>query len=84
MSSIEALKAKVQQLEEELAIEKSRNSQNAPARGKISQMSSEVVDSNPYRLVIRGLYLQFFEMFCMSYSFKSKSGDENLSHYFLN
>lgn len=55
MSSVEALKAKVKQLEEELALEKSRNLQNAPARGKIAQMSSEVVDSNPYRLGIRVL-----------------------------
>lgn len=45
MSSIEELQKKVKQLEEEL--EKSR--QSGAVRTKISQMSSEVVDSNPYR-----------------------------------
>ncbi|XP_034239877.1 ubiquitin-like modifier-activating enzyme 5 [Thrips palmi] len=47
MTSIEELKAKIERLEQELAVEKSKNS-NAPVRGKIAQMSSEVVDSNPY------------------------------------
>ncbi|KAJ1526080.1 hypothetical protein ONE63_009245 [Megalurothrips usitatus] len=46
--SVEGLKAKIKQLEEELAVQKSINAQNAPAREKIAQMSSEVVDSNPY------------------------------------
>lgn len=44
MASIEDLQKKVKQLEEEL--EKSR--QSGAVRTKISQMSSEVVDSNPY------------------------------------
>ena len=48
MSTVEALKARIQELEKELAVEKARNSQNAPVRQKIAQMSSEVVDSNPY------------------------------------
>lgn len=52
MTSVEELKAKIEKLEQELAVEKSKNSQNAPARGKIAQMSSEVVDSNPYRLAV--------------------------------
>lgn len=48
MSSIEDLKAKIKELEELLAAERSKNSENAPVRAKIAQMSSEVVDSNPY------------------------------------
>ncbi|PIK40572.1 putative ubiquitin-like modifier-activating enzyme 5 [Apostichopus japonicus] len=52
MSTIKELKAKIKQLEEELALEKSRNTTKAephgPGRDKIAKMSAEVVDSNPY------------------------------------
>lgn len=45
---MEELKKRITELEEELRKEKSKN-EMAAARPKISQMSSEVVDSNPYR-----------------------------------
>lgn len=45
---IEGLKAKIKDLENALEIERKRK---GPMREKIGQMSSEVVDSNPYRLV---------------------------------
>ena len=48
MASIEELQHQIQALKAELAAEKLRNSSQT-ARHKIEQMSSEVVDSNPYR-----------------------------------
>ncbi|KAJ8019494.1 Ubiquitin-like modifier-activating enzyme 5 [Holothuria leucospilota] len=52
MASIQELKAKIKQLEDELALEKRRNAEQvgtpAGSRGKIAKMSAEVVDSNPY------------------------------------
>jgi len=47
MESVEQLKAQVKQLTEELENEKKRI--GSKGREKIAQMSSEVVDSNPYR-----------------------------------
>lgn len=47
MASIEELQHQIQALKAELAAEKLRNSSQT-ARHKIEQMSSEVVDSNPY------------------------------------
>jgi hypothetical protein len=49
MSSMEELLEKVKHLEAELASEKAKHVQ--PTRKKIAEMSSEVVDSNPYRYV---------------------------------
>ena len=46
--SVEELKKRIEELENELAKEKQNNS-NAMHRPKIAEMSSEVVDSNPYR-----------------------------------
>lgn len=46
---MEDLKERIAQLEEELRLEKSKNELSSVARPKIGQMSSEVVDSNPYR-----------------------------------
>lgn len=46
MATIEDLKLKIKQLE--LELEAARQT-NGPGRSKISEMSSEVVDSNPYR-----------------------------------
>ena len=43
---IEGLKAKIKELEIALEAERKRK---GPMREKIEQMSSEVVDSNPYR-----------------------------------
>lgn len=43
---IEELKAKIKELEIALEMEKKRK---GPVREKINEMSSEVVDSNPYR-----------------------------------
>lgn len=52
MSTVEDLQLRIKELEEKLkAIEK-----NAPYREKIVNMSAEVVDSNPYRLVICTFY----------------------------
>lgn len=45
MESVEELKNKISQLEAQLA----KAQGNAPIRQKIQNMSSEVVDSNPYR-----------------------------------
>ncbi|XP_041474332.1 ubiquitin-like modifier-activating enzyme 5 [Lytechinus variegatus] len=47
MASVEELRAKVQQLEDELQAEKNKNI-SLTGRQKIETMSSEVVDSNPY------------------------------------
>lgn len=48
MTSVEELQAKIKDLEEKLLIATQKN----VARQKIKEMSSEVVDSNPYRCVI--------------------------------
>lgn len=48
---MEDLKKRIAELEEEVRKEKSKN-ELAAVRPKISQMSSEVVDSNPYRYFI--------------------------------
>ncbi len=47
MAEIAALQARIKELEAKL--EDSQKSGMAQARQKITQMSSEVVDSNPYR-----------------------------------
>lgn len=49
MSTIQELQNRVKELEEELKNE--RNRQAGAVRTKIDQMSSEVVDTNPYRLI---------------------------------
>lgn len=46
MASIEDLQKKIQELEHELKEERNKR---GSIRTKITQMSSEVVDSNPYR-----------------------------------
>jgi hypothetical protein len=43
---LETLKARIKELEELLA---QKNVDTRPTRSKIDKMSSEVVDSNPYR-----------------------------------
>jgi len=47
MESVESLQKRIKQLENELDSERQKNKQ--VVRQKIDQMSSEVVDSNPYR-----------------------------------
>lgn len=47
MASLKEMESRIRELEEQLKIEKQKNEQ-LPLREKISQMSSEVVDSNPY------------------------------------
>ena len=47
MASMEELKNQIKDLEQQLQAEKQKN--KAIVRTKITQMSSEVVDSNPYR-----------------------------------
>ena len=49
MSSIEQLKLRIKQLENQLENERQKREPVQHAREKIAQMSSEVVDSNPYR-----------------------------------
>lgn len=52
MSTVEDLQSRIKELEDKLkTLEK-----NAPYREKIANMSAEVVDSNPYRLVICTIY----------------------------
>lgn len=48
MATIEDLQKKIKELEQELKEERSKG---GAIRTKISQMSSEVVDSNPYRYI---------------------------------
>ena len=45
---MEGLKQRIKELEEEVALLKSHEKVNQPARGKVEKMSAEVVDSNPY------------------------------------
>lgn len=45
------LQKRIEELELELSIEKAKNERSAIGRCKIEEMSSEVVDSNPYRSV---------------------------------
>lgn len=47
MASMEEMENRIKDLEKQLEKEKQKN--NTAGRSKISQMSSEVVDSNPYR-----------------------------------
>lgn len=53
MSSLEDLKQRVAELESELASIKTKN---VGAREKITNMSSEVVDSNPYRWIQKSFH----------------------------
>nr|CAG4642558.1 EOG090X07G2 [Evadne anonyx] len=48
MDALNLLRKKVEDLKAELELEKSKNASLKNSRGKITQMSSEVVDSNPY------------------------------------
>lgn len=48
-ATMEDLKRRIAELEEELKKEKTKNESSGAVRQKITQMSSEVVDSNPYR-----------------------------------
>ncbi|KAJ9600242.1 hypothetical protein L9F63_009467 [Diploptera punctata] len=48
MSSIQELKQRIKELETQLANEREKHESGQPIRKKIAQMSSEVVDSNPY------------------------------------
>ena len=55
MASVEELKSRIQQLEAELEQERAGKAAGS-GRQRIDQMSAEVVDSNPYRLVVALLY----------------------------
>ncbi|KAK7790283.1 hypothetical protein R5R35_003863 [Gryllus longicercus] len=48
MTSMKEMESRIRELEEQLRAERQKNDQQRPIREKISQMSSEVVDSNPY------------------------------------
>ena len=65
---IKKLQARVKELEHELQCLKSNSAAAKPAaekRGKIAEMSSEVVDSNPYRLAwsFRGIPISVYRKF---------------------
>ena len=49
MESVESLKARIAELEQQLASQGSDRENGPVRRQKIDKMSSEVVDSNPYR-----------------------------------
>ena len=57
METIENLHAKINDLEKEL---QELKSQNIPMRQKIEQMSSEVVDTNPYRFLYSIILKKYF------------------------
>lgn len=66
---LETLKARIKDLEELLA---QKHSENQPViRSKIDQMSSEVVDSNPYRLERQALnlYVNLYVIFTVCWSY---------------
>lgn len=46
---IEGWKIRYAQIEEDFRLEKAKNGTSTTIRPKINEMSSEVVDSNPYR-----------------------------------
>ena len=54
---IARLKRRVAELEHELSFVKTVSQ---PARSRIEQMSSEVVDSNPYRLETLSMHLHLY------------------------
>lgn len=73
MASIEDLQKKIKELEQELKEERSKG---GAIRTKISQMSSEVVDSNPYR------YMKWFFLciyFCIPISSFNSFGQSLLN-----
>jgi len=49
MSSTKELELRVKELEKQLELETKKHESGGPVREKITQMSSEVVDYNPYR-----------------------------------
>lgn len=53
----ERLKSKIAELEKALEIERRKK---GPRREKIDEMSSEVVDSNPYRLVLETVRVKYY------------------------
>jgi predicted Holliday junction resolvase-like endonuclease len=49
MSSTKELELRIKELEKQLELETKKHESSRPVREKIAQMSSEVVDYNPYR-----------------------------------
>jgi hypothetical protein len=49
MNSTKELELRIKELEKQLELETKKHESGRPVRGKIAQMSSEVVDYNPYR-----------------------------------
>jgi hypothetical protein len=49
MDSVRELELRIKELEKQLELEKQKHGPVQPVREKIAHMSSEVVDSNPYR-----------------------------------
>lgn len=61
MASVEELQKKIRELEAKLAVVQG---DTAPARKKIEVMSSEVVDSNPYRYFFISLLI--YKLNCLN------------------
>lgn len=74
---IEGLKTKIKDLE--IALENERK-RKGPMREKINEMSSEVVDSNPYRLVNCSLKVAPMELRIQANSNVIKEGLLGLFH----
>jgi hypothetical protein len=49
MSSTKELELRITELEKQLELETKKHESGRPVRERIAQMSSEVVDNNPYR-----------------------------------
>jgi hypothetical protein len=49
MNSTKELELRIKELEKQLELETKKHESFQPIRGRIAQMSSEVVDCNPYR-----------------------------------
>jgi hypothetical protein len=49
MTSPQELELRIKELEKQLELERKKHESSRPVREKIAQMSSEVVDYNPYR-----------------------------------
>lgn len=59
MDSTKELILRVKELEKELELARQKYEPSQPARERIVQMSSEVVDSNPYRYGLRNYQMEF-------------------------
>lgn len=68
MTTVEDLKTRITELEAELKLERSKN---VSKREKIDKMSTEVIDSNPYRFDSTGFFfiLNFIKIYLIPVNF---------------